>query len=208
MKITKYPHSCLLIEEQKDTILIDPGSYTYEEKAIDLSKISKIDYLLITHSHQDHMSTPLIKEITTRFPQMQIISNDNVRDLLKSEGLTISTTETKQIKMVEANHGPLFDQTPPVNIKFDIYNKLTHPGDSLVFKDTREILALPIQAPWGSTVWAIDTAMKFRPKTIIPIHDFQWKDDFRKIMYHRLKEFFSKFSIAFMPLESGQTIEI
>src|SRR5258708_31972085 len=132
MKITKYPHSCLLIEEQKDIILMDPGNYTYEEKAIDLSKISKVDYLLITHSHQDHMSIPLIKEICTRFPQVNIISNDNVRDLLKAEGLTIATTETEQIKMIEANHGPLFDQTPPVNTQFDIYNKLTDPGDSLV----------------------------------------------------------------------------
>ncbi|MDO8655088.1 MAG: MBL fold metallo-hydrolase, partial [bacterium] len=52
MKITKYVHSCLLVEEQGKTALIDPGNYTFQSKALDLRYIEKLDFVLITHEHQ------------------------------------------------------------------------------------------------------------------------------------------------------------
>lgn len=66
MKISKHVHSCLLIEENNTTILIDPCNYTYEEKALDINSLGKLDYLLIAHEHQDHLHIPFIKEIMRR----------------------------------------------------------------------------------------------------------------------------------------------
>jgi L-ascorbate metabolism protein UlaG (beta-lactamase superfamily) len=61
MKITKYPQSCLLIEQNGKRILIDPGSLvTRKYSAKDLLPI---DAILITHEHSDHADPTLINEL-------------------------------------------------------------------------------------------------------------------------------------------------
>lgn len=59
MRIRYFGHACILIETKDISILLDPVlSYTYEA---DVSRYTyldlpdKIDYVLITHSHQDHI---------------------------------------------------------------------------------------------------------------------------------------------------------
>lgn len=208
MKISKHIHSCLLVEERGKVILIDPGNYTFEEKAIDLSKINKLDYLLITHEHQDHMHIPLIKEIVQKFPSVIIISNQSVADILKKEQITVQTEGNEYIEIEEVPHEKLMDSIPPQNILFQIFNKITHPGDSLHFKLTTPILALPIQAPWGSMVQAVDKAVELKPKIVIPIHDWHWKDGARKLFYKRIEEYLRKFDIDFRGSEAGEIIEV
>src|SRR3990167_1958183 len=97
MKISKYIHSCLLVEDEGKTILIDPGNYTFEEKGLDIGKLEKLDFLLITHEHPDHMHMPLIKEILEKFPQAQIISNNSVKKILEERG--INATENVEHSM-------------------------------------------------------------------------------------------------------------
>ena len=63
MKITKFLHSCLLVENQGTTILTDPGFYTYRENILPLDKITRIDYIAITHEHEDHLYIPFLKRI-------------------------------------------------------------------------------------------------------------------------------------------------
>ncbi len=56
MKITKYTHSCLLVETPKKVALIDPGGFSWKSKELNIRKIERVDRILITHSHGDHMS--------------------------------------------------------------------------------------------------------------------------------------------------------
>ena len=66
MKITKYGQSAILIEEYKGKrILIDPGSYLFDQ--VNPEDLGKIDIILITHSHYDHL-TP---------DKVQVIINNN-----------------------------------------------------------------------------------------------------------------------------------
>lgn len=208
MRISKHIHSCLLVEEENKTLLIDPGNYSYEEKALDLSKISKLDYLLITHEHQDHMYVPLVKEIAKKFPSVGIVSNDSVKKILEKEGLKVSTKSNEFIRISEAPHEKLpFAIKAPQNSLFTIFRKLTHPGDSLTFNKTSEILALPIQAPWTSLTTTIEKGVGLKPKIIIPIHDWHWKDIARKNFYQRAKDYLEKFNIDFKRLETGEVLE-
>ena len=96
----------------------------------------------------------------------------------------------------------------PENIMFTIAGKLTHPGDSLSFEKTTEILALPIQAPWGSFVNAIQKAAQLKPKTIIPIHDWHWKDEARRQLYKTAADYLRKKGIEFREAEKRETIEV
>lgn len=209
MRISKHVHSCLLIEEKGKVILIDPGNYTYEEKALDINSLEKLDYLLITHEHQDHMYIPLIKNVVEKFPRIEIISNLSVKKILKLEGIKTSTTGNEFIKISNAPHERLpFGLPTPQNSLFTIFNRLTHPGDSLSFNKTSNILTLPIQAPWTSLTATIKKAVELRPKVVIPIHDWHWKNNVRKNFYERAKEYLRQFNIDFKGLETGHSIDI
>lgn len=208
MKITKFVHSCLLIEELDKTILIDPGNYTFEEKALDLGSIPTLDYLLITHEHQDHMYIPLIKEIVQKFPAVKMISNSSVAGILRNEGITVDTQSDQLIQLETIPHDKNFMGPTVQNTIFTIGGRLTHPGDSHHFAKTSEILALPVTAPWGSTAGAVELAEKLKPKIIIPIHDWHWNEKARENMYKRLEDYFASMEIKFLGLETGKEVEI
>lgn len=213
MKISKHLHSCLLIEEEGKTVLIDPGSFTYQEKALETNALDRLDYILITHEHSDHMSIAFIKELLVKFPDVQVISNPSIQNILSGEDISVHTDLSTlpadiDIQIEELAHEKLWDIVAPQNVLFNVYGKLTHPGDSHHFDETREVLALPVQAPWGSTKQAVELALRLKPKVIIPIHDWMWKDGVRKAMYERLKGFFKQHGIDFKSIESSEVIEI
>lgn len=208
MKITKYLHSCLLIEEENMTLLTDPGQFTYESKVLDLKKLDKLDYILITHEHSDHMHIPFIKDLINYFPNVNIISNDSVVSILKENGINAKTDAPEFIQTDSVPHEDVVVSVPPENTQFTIFNKLTHPGDSHHVRKTAVILCLPIQAPWGSFANALKLAEELNPKFIIPIHDWHWKDEIRKGMYLRANEYLKLSDIDFRIIETGECIEI
>ncbi len=154
------------------------------------------------------MNIPLIKEVLTKFPNATIISNESVSNILKTEGIGVQTKGNEYIELKLVPHEKTFEPKRPQNILFHLFGKLSDPGDSHSFQETKEILALPIQAPWGSFFRAIELAVELKPKIIIPIHDWHWKDDVRKQFYERSKEYLKGFGIDFKPMETGEIIEI
>ncbi len=208
MKISKHVHSCLLVEDLGKKFLLDPGNYTFEEKALNLDSLGDLDYLLITHEHPDHMYLPFVKELVSKFPEVKIISNSSVIEILAKEGIKASSEEDEFVKLEEVPHEKVFSGEPPKNVMITVANKLADPGDSHHFQTSAPILALPIQAPWGSTTAAVELAKSLKPQTIIPIHDWHWNEKARQTMYKRLEEFFKTLNIRFIGLETGQEIEI
>ena len=208
MKISKHVHSCLLIQEAGKIILIDPGQYTYEAKALDLNSISNLDYLLITHEHPDHFYLPFIKEIIAKFPEVKILTNLSIVELLNKEGIQSASEGDDFVKIEEVPHEKIFGTDPPKNVMFIINDKLADPGDSHHFQTSAEILALPIQAPWGSTTAAVELAERLKPKVIIPIHDWHWNEQARLGMYQRLEKYFESLGIKFLGLKTGQEANI
>lgn len=194
------------MEENGKVALFDPGMYSIDTLPID--KLTNLDYLLITHEHLDHLDVPFIKTLLIKFPNLKIITNNSVKNILAKENIFSFTEEDENVSLTPVPHEKIWMGNPAENIMITFLNKLSHPGDSLTFSQSADILALPIQAPWGSTQWAVETALKIKPKVIIPIHDFQWKDEVRIGMYQRLKEYFATVGIDFRPVELGELITI
>lgn len=204
MKITKLVHSCLLVEENNIVVLIDPGSYSLEEKALSVHDFEKLDYLLITHEHADHFNINFVKAIQVKFPHLSIITNKSVVDLLKMENVYATFLGNKFIEIFPASHEHIFGiDTPPENVMFKLFGKLLHPGDSKQFVQTPEILALPIQAPWGNTTELLEHAANLNPKIVIAIHDWHYRPEAREGIYSRASDFFNNKGIAFHGIERG-----
>ena len=203
MTITKYLHSCLLIEKQNKKILIDPGIYTLQDKVLDINSLTSLEYILITHEHPDHFSIDLIKKIINKYPKANIITNESVHKLLGNVNILSSIFGNEIVSFENILHEQLWDTEVPQNLSFTLFDELTHPGDSLQFSKSSNVLALPITAPWTSVTKSVEAGLKFMPKTIIPIHDWHWKDEVRLEMYQRLEGFFSQKNIKFISLETG-----
>jgi L-ascorbate metabolism protein UlaG (beta-lactamase superfamily) len=208
MEVTKYLHSCLLLENNNRVILIDPGNYTYESKVFPLGSLQKLDYILITHEHQDHMFLPFIKEIVHKFPNVEIVTNEAAQAVLENEGITATIQRPDFIHKEEIRHEKMFSGEPPTNWLFEIDGYITHPGDSFSFNKTTSVLALPIQAPWGDTTQAVNLALKLKPSKVLPIHDWHWRDEARIAYYQRLTGFFREQGIEFISLETGVRVSI
>lgn len=206
MLITKFNHSCLLIEEQNKTILLDPGNYS--AAILDINNITKLDAIGITHEHMDHMDISFLKQILQKFPNTPIFSNKSVKTILGKENIAVTTEGNDFLQMEPLQHEKIWMGPACQNIMITLFHKLSHPGDSLSFSHSGEILALPITAPWGSTTWAVETAEKIKPKVIIPIHDFHWKDEIRRGMYDRLEKYFGTKNITFLKPETGKPLII
>ena len=210
MKVTKFVHSCLLVETPKQTILLDPGEFSYQSHLLQLAAIRHLDYIVITHEHPDHYSSDFLKAICAKFPHSTIITNEELAQKLKDQKLRnpISTGSQQYIEVFPVSHEPLPLSLPrPAHIGVHIEDYLTCPGDALKIV-SREVLALPITAPWGSFKQALDAAVKLKPKKVIPVHDWHWQKQAREGAYATAKELLATKDIEFIAIENAEPVEV
>lgn len=210
MKITKFVHSCLLVEMPEPvnrTVLFDPG--VMSEDAVNVEVLEFLDDIIITHNHSDHMSMPLIKKLVEKFPDVRITATPEAVEQLEQEGLKATSEASDGIVFFDAPHEdvePMFPVTQEIGVHY--LDLLTDPGDSHTFNETKAILALPVTAPWGSTIKAAKLALELKPKHILPIHDWHWSDAARQGTYANLEKLFADNGITFHKLETGQPVVI
>lgn len=207
MKVTKFVHSCLLVETPDSTALFDPGAMSTE--ALPVNQLTRLDDIFITHGHPDHLDEQLVHALLKRFPDVRITTPQEVVMKLKESGITASASPPKGVDTFEAPHEavePVFWY--PENIGYHYLDIISDPGDSHTFNETRPILAMPITAPWGATIKAVNLALALKPQHILPIHDWHWSDAARDQMYENLEALFAKKGITFHKLVTGQPVEI
>lgn len=212
MKITKFVHACLLVEMPEPvnrTVLFDPG--VFSEEALRAHNFEFLDDIVITHAHQDHMQIPLIQWLVGKFPSVRILAPSEAVVQLTDAGLNASTTPSEGFVLFDSPHEiirPFFDSEPPEEIGVHYLDALSHPGDSHSFKETKAILALPVQAPWGSPNNAVKLGLELKPKHILPIHDWHWSDQARAASYGSMEGVFAEAGITFHMLETGVPVVI
>ncbi|MDB5175282.1 MAG: hypothetical protein JWM81_140 [Candidatus Saccharibacteria bacterium] len=205
MKITKYSHSCLLVEMPDPvnrTTLFDPGMMS--EALLDISKLDYLDDIIITHKHGDHFSLKLIKQLVEKFPNVAITAPAEIVAELAKEGITASDQASDGIVLFDAPHEPvtpLFETPQEIGVHY--LDTLTHPGDSHSFSETKAVLALPVTAPWGSAVQAVRLALELKPTYVLPIHDWHWSEEARAQMYGGIEQALNVEGIKFIKLENG-----
>lgn len=207
MKITKFVHSCIVVETPDRTAIFDPGIMS--EKALDISKLDQLDDIFITHEHSDHFSLLLVQQLVTKFPEVRITAPMPVAQQLNAVGIVASDHVPSGVTFFDSPHEPgepLFSH--PDQLGFHYLDVLTHPGDSHSFHETKTILALPITAPWGTTVKALKLALELKPKYVLPIHDWHWRDEARISMYDKFERVLAEQGITFLKLQTGDPIVI
>jgi L-ascorbate metabolism protein UlaG (beta-lactamase superfamily) len=184
-------------------VLFDPGIFS----EVDIDALEFLDDIVITHEHSDHVDQELLKKLVAKFPKVRIKTPATLAPTL--EGISVTTDAVEGIEIFEApheGHAPRFQ--PPENIGVHYLGKLTHPGDSHTFTETKDVLALPLTAPWGSIDSAIQLALKLKPTYILPIHDWHLRDQAREDEYEMDEKLFADAGITFFKLKNGEPIVI
>ncbi len=214
MKITKYGHCCLLIEENGVRVLTDPGNYTTAQ-----NEVKNIDVILITHEHGDHFHIESVKEILKNSPDVLIVTNNSVNELLKRENIlntkVVEDGEVFECKGVKLSghgkeHVEIYKDISRVsNTGYFISDRLYYPGDSFFNPNKEmEILLLPVQGPWCRVKDSIEFALALKPKIALPVHDGQLNDfGLRSINKGAISVVLPLNNIQFIPLEIGQETE-
>lgn len=212
MKITKFGHACLLIEEKDARILIDPGSFSTLQNAVE-----NVDAIFITHEHLDHLSIECLQTILPKSPQAVIYTNPGVGQKLKEAGVSyrlLGDTEKTAIKGVAVegvgvDHALVYRSLPIVNnTGYMIANRFFYPGDALTLPNRPvEILAYTAIAPWMRIAEGVEYAKAVKPKIAFPVHDGFLKR-IASVYYRIPEQEFTKAGIQWVMIEDGGALEV
>jgi L-ascorbate metabolism protein UlaG (beta-lactamase superfamily) len=112
-----FGHACILVESRDTSILLDPVlSYTYES---DISRYTyddlpdRIDYVLITHNHQDHVLFETLLQIRHKVGQIVVpragggsLQDPSMKLLLERAGFS-SVTEIGELETIAIPRGSI-----------------------------------------------------------------------------------------------------
>ncbi len=213
MKITKFGHCCLLIEEKGVRVLTDPGAYTTEQ-----NDLKNIDVVLITHEHIDHFHVDSVKKILENNPEAQIITNSSVNALLEKEGITgaqiVEDTQSFEYKGINftgfgKEHEEIYKERGRVmNTGYFVADKLYYPGDSFFVPDVKvDVLALPVGGGWLRIRDAINFALTVNPRLVFPVHDIMYNEIGIAITKRHPQDVLKENGINFVTLDLGKEYE-
>lgn len=174
MKLTKYEHACFAVEQNGQTLVVDPGNFT-----TDLSISSDIIAVVLTHEHADHLDPKLLEAIVRQNPKAVVVAHPSVTSQLDSyktqsvvSGQEISVGPFK-LRFYGDEHAIIHPDIDSVaNLGVFINDTLYYPGDAFVKPNAPvDVLALPVGAPWLKISEPIDFARAIKPRFAFPVHD-------------------------------------
>ena len=208
MRITKYIHSCLLIEKGSDRLLFDPGHFSFVEGRVKPSDFQNIAAIVLTHNHPDHIDDDALEEITDNNPHAVVLANSEIAAKLSEKEIAAEIFESGErivksfvLQAFDAPHEAILADELPQNTAYLIDDQMLHPGDSLSknldhLRGTK-ILCLPMTAPWETELQTFEFAKKMQPQFVVPIHDGYVKDFFLQSRYETFHKFLKRENITF-----------
>jgi L-ascorbate metabolism protein UlaG (beta-lactamase superfamily) len=173
MHITRYGHSCLLVEDDDARLLLDPGVFSRGFEGL-----RGLTGVLVTHQHADHLDLDRLAALLEANPDARLHCDEGsapqldrqphsvVRD---GDVLDLGTS----VQVLGAQHAVIHPDLPRIpNVGFLIGGRFFTPGDALTVPDSDvEILGLPTAAPWLKLSEAVDLLRAVRPRVAFPVHD-------------------------------------
>lgn len=215
MKVTKFVHSCLLVEKDGKRILVDPGNYSWDSGSVDTSQLDGLDYVCVTHAHPDHIIPTFAEEIKKRSPKAVWFCTPSTARLLESLGISSLQKSNKTIiKFIKSEHEDLYIwNSCEDHTSFLLFGELLVSGDTQHHKSFHgaRILAGPINGgPWGAIMGELKLigSLPERPEKFIPLHDWHWNEGAKAAFYANLPSTFEKLGVEFISVVDGVPTEV
>lgn len=208
MRITKYGHACLLIEEGAARILIDPGAFS-----LGYEKLKNVDAVFVTHQHADHSTDETLDKVRAQNPDVAVYADAGTARIRNGDEIeAVKAGDEILVKGVTVrvygeDHAVIHPDIPGIeNVGYLVGERFFYPGDNFTRPDASvEILALPLGAPWLKISEVVDYLLDVKPKVAFGVHDAVLA--MPKMNIDIVKRFSDPAGINFQMIENGGTVE-
>ncbi|MBX3098893.1 MAG: MBL fold metallo-hydrolase [Salinibacterium sp.] len=211
MKLTKFEHSCLVLEKAGATLVIDPGSFTTP-----LIDVNGVVAIVITHEHADHWTAEHLERLLERNPKARILGPAGVAEA--ASGFAVETVKDGDVIQVDpftlrffgSKHAVIHSSIPVVdNVGVLVDDALYYAGDSYTVPPVAvETLAVPIGAPWLKIGDAMDYVLEIKPRRAFPVHDSVLSQIGKGMTRARIDIVTKQGGGEFFVLETGESLDL
>ena len=213
MRLTKFGHSCLLVEEGGARVLLDPGSFSEGFEELD-----GLTAVCLTHQHGDHLDAERLRRVLDRNPGVRVVSDEGSAQALREAGAEVEVVHDGDeldlgglgVAVAGRDHAVIHPDIPVVpNVGYLIDGRLFHPGDALTMPGRPvEVLAVPAGAPWLKLSEAVDYLRRVAPRVAVPVHERVLSEQGISIHYRQLDQLGGKGATTFEVLDDGRPLEL
>ncbi len=183
MRLTKYTHSCVRLDDGSQALVIDPGTFSETQLAL-----AGVHAVLITHEHADHLDAPALLAAAHADSSLRVWApaavasslgelGDRVTAVGAGETFSAGGFDVRTFGGLHALIHPLI-AAPVANVCYLVEGSVYHPGDSFTVPPVPvETLLIPIHAPWSKIGEVIDFAAAVRAPRAFQIHDALLNDN-------------------------------
>jgi L-ascorbate metabolism protein UlaG (beta-lactamase superfamily) len=179
MRLTKFAHSCVRLDDDSRALVVDPGIF------LDAAQIADVfqgaDAVLVTHEHGDHVNVEALRAAATADPELHVWAPASVANQFADLGDRVHTVREGEsfeaagfaIQTFGGQHAVIHPTVAVIpNVAFLIDERVYHPGDSLIVPTMPvETLLVPIHAPWSKIAEVVDFVVSVRASNAYQIHD-------------------------------------
>lgn len=176
MRLTKFTHACVRVEDGDRALVLDPGSYSEVDEALD-----GVDAVLVTHEHADHVDVERLLGAAARRSSLRVWAPTSLSAALAPLGDRLTTVGAGEsfdvdglaVRTFGGQHALVHPSIPVVaNVGYLVGGTVFHPGDSFTVPEVPvETLLLPLHAPWCRTAEVVDYLVAVRPARAAQVHD-------------------------------------
>ncbi|QIZ98496.1 MBL fold metallo-hydrolase [Leifsonia sp. PS1209] len=212
MRLTKFEHAALLLEESGKKLFVDPGSLTSP-----LTDTNSTVGVVITHEHADHWTPEQLNRILDLNPDVPIFAPQGVAAAAPDFAITVvhpgDTVEAGPftLRFFGGRHAVIHESIPVVdNVGVLINDVLYYPGDSFTIPEgvDVDVLATPAGAPWLKIAETIDFVLAVKPKRSFPTHEMVLSRGGKDMANARIKWATEQNGGEFFPLEPNDTLDL
>lgn len=204
MQITHLGHSAVLVETDRERMLIDPGN-------IDPGwhDLTDLDAIMITHLHADHLDPEQVPALIAANPAARVIVEPSIvaqagtevpgvgllpklpgaTGLAPGDKINFSSVD---VTAVGGEHAIIHADLPRLGnvgylIRAEGQPTFFHPGDSYGYvPEDVDLLAIPTYGPWAAMKETVDFVREVGAHRGFPIHDGLLRDNGRNLIIGRL----------------------
>lgn len=212
MRVTKYEHAGLRIDQNSETVLIDPGSFTTP-----IDDLAGVVGIVITHEHPDHWTRDHLDRILRVVPDAPIFAPSGMARAADGYGITVvapgDTAEAGgfALRFFGGTHEIIHSSLPVIeNVGVLVNDRFYYPGDSYAVPEGVEVdtLAAPLGAPWLRIGDAMDFVLAVKPRRAFGTHDMTLSVIGRNMHRDRLRWATEQGGGEFHDLEPGQSVDV